>query len=448
MLYIFLYSVFVAINVLMIVWGVLKKDRFFQYPTVAGVTWLSFFAVPVYVSLVHPEKYSNEVLGDGGLYIALIMLCLCSAAGFWGYMKGLQWNNTHNPVELSYRRLFNIGCVLYTIGFISAYKLAQLSGGFINQFTGGGHYGIEWSGDTIKYNFLVKLIYIGLTCALISALKEPTFLKLIVTSSMAIYPLCVVIFLGRRATAASLMFILLLSMMFVRKRCIPRLLFIIIVFFTPLAIYYGPAYRSASQHGLKYGAIKDSIQESKTIDSILSGAYNEFDIFVHYGAVVQNNLLFQYGVSFYNTLVYYYVPRQVVGEEVKASLFLPSAESPADISFDKYGFRAQHGWFATGIYEAFSQFWFLGCLIYYAIGLIYGRLWVKAYINESVSAQLWYILSAYFMAKTIVSSVSGAFAECIYIFICMKIISYYCRSRSETAQDYGAYIQYQMMNMY
>ena len=145
----------------MFVWGLLKKDRVFQYPTIAGVSWLVFFGVQAFASVVNVDKYPSAVLEDGGLIIALVMLCLCAAAGWLGYHRAGKCRRSWTLPEFSVEKIFWGGVVLYSIGFFSAYRLGQLCGGFVQQFTGGGHYGLEWAGAPVKYAFFSQLVYPG-----------------------------------------------------------------------------------------------------------------------------------------------------------------------------------------------------------------------------------------------------------------------------------------------
>ena len=90
----------------MFVWGLLKRDRVFQYPTIAGISWLVFFGVQALGAVRNPGKYPESVLDDGGLIIALIMLCLCAAAGWIGYYHAGRCKRSLRFAELSDKKIF------------------------------------------------------------------------------------------------------------------------------------------------------------------------------------------------------------------------------------------------------------------------------------------------------------------------------------------------------
>ena len=144
----------------MLVWGVMARERFYQYPTIAGAAWL-FYIVPQAVgTLRHPQKLPDAVLKDNALEIALGMCVLCALMGALGYACGKRSGTGVNQPrpEYSMDKLFLAGVVLCVIGYYGAYLLANLSGGFVAHFVRGGSYKLQWRGEPVMYVFISRLM--------------------------------------------------------------------------------------------------------------------------------------------------------------------------------------------------------------------------------------------------------------------------------------------------
>lgn len=432
---ILLYVGFIAIASGMIIWALLEKDRAFQYPAIAGTSWLVYFGVQAFGAIRSPDKYPQAALEDGGLIIALVMLCLCSGAGWLGYYHAGRSRRTLRFGELSDQRLFWGGVVLYGIGFLGAYKLAQLTGGFAQQFSGGGHYGLEWSGAPVRYVFFSQLTYPGLLLVLVSTLRRFSWGKLLVCGLFVLYPLAIALFLGRRSGAGMLASIILLSLYFTKRIRIPRILCAVVPVAAFVVIYYGPAYRSTSQYGLNYDEIAGSVSEVD-LDAVLKGQkYAEFDVMVVWGAAANRSMAFGYGAEFYNNLVSFYVPRQLVGERMKQSLMIRgSGDGVNAVAARVYDWGPHYGSFLTGPYTAFSQFWFFGCLLYYVFGYVFRLLWQAAYERGSLAAQIWYISCIVLIPLSIMSSIISIPARLIYTFAFMWFIGKSCSMPARQSQ--------------
>lgn len=428
-IYILLYVVFIAIASGMLIWALLEKDRVFQYPAIAGTSWLAYFGVQAFGAIQNPHKYPQAVLDDGGLIIALVMLCLCSGAGWLGYYHAGLSRRILRFRKLSGQRLFWGGVILYGIGFLGAYKLAQLTGGFAQQFTGGGHYSLEWAGAPVRYVFFSQLTYPGLLLVLISTLRRFSWGKLLVCGLFVLYPLAVAVFLGRRSSAGMLAGIILLSLYFTKRIQIPRILCVIVPIAAFLVIYYGPAYRSISQYGLHYDEIVNSVAKAD-VGAVWKGQkYTEFDVMVVWGAATNRSLAFGYGADIYNNLVSFYVPRQLVGEEIKRSLMIQGIPDQAKAAVARvYNWGPDYGSFLTGPYTAFSQFWFFGCLLYYVFGYVFRLLWQAAYERRNLAAQIWYISCIVLIPMSIMSSIIAIPAQLVYIVAFMWFIGKSCSS--------------------
>jgi len=391
-----LFTILVALSVAMLAWGLARREHFYQFPTMAGATWLFFMCPQIVGALRNPGKYPNPVLSDHGLETALAMSALCAACGWLGYLHPVA------PPSAGDRRncapsSFLSGVVLYGIGFFGAYKLAELSGGFIHQFTEGGHYALEWRGLPVLYFGIAQMIYPGLMLTLLGALRQPNTAKTVTVALFSIYPVAVSLLLGRRSMTVFLCLIFLFGFFFVRKWTPPRWLFAAALVLGGLFVLIAPQYRALSQFGFRNGEISE-IQVKASVKEVLSGtSYAEFDALVVTAAAVNRTGILDFGKGFYNSTIAQLVPRQLVGEEFKQSLFLKSSDE--DISYKTYRWSIPYGSTPTGPSNAFAEFWFFGALLYYLLGFFSRWLWERA--QTGTETQLWYTIWAMMIPESI-----------------------------------------------
>jgi len=217
-----------------------------------------------------------------------------------------------------------------------------------------------------------------------------------------------------------------LCFLFVKRWHLPRMVFVLLVCMVPLVVYYGGAYRSASQYGIDVDSISESVRSSQTVSAVLAGGFSEFDVAVYYCAAAANEPALNYGAGLSNSLVHNYVPRQIVGESVKNALHINTYVGEAVVQ--RYFWRPKAGSFMTGPCDAFMQFAFFGALYYYLIGYLYARLWKQAYEQQSRCGQLWYIVTIYWMVRSIVASISGVLPLFLYTLVFMYVLTRFCRS--------------------
>jgi hypothetical protein len=396
-----LFGLLIVLASVMLGWGLLRPERFYQYPTLAGGTWICFMGPQITGALRNPDKYPQMVLSDSGLETALLMSIFCIACGWLGYLRPISFRN--RPVSTLYpsRSLFQAGVALYLVGFFGAYKLAQFAGGFISQFTEGGHYEMEWRGLPVLYSAFSQMIYPGLLLTLLATLRHPAAHRIIAVALFSAYPLAVSVLLGRRTTTAFLCLIFLLAFLFVRNWTPPRWMFVSGLAFGSLFILLAPQYREISQYGFRTGEISQ-IQVKASVEGMLNGTvYAEFDALVVTAAAVNRTGILDLGKGFYNSTIAQLIPRQFLGEEFKESLFLKSSKE--DIAYNSYRWSIPYGSTPTGPSNAFSEFWYFGALLYYGIGLFSRLLWERA-VTGSLTARVWYAIWAIMIPESIYGS--------------------------------------------
>jgi hypothetical protein len=427
-----LFLILAALSLRCFMWGLSKPDRLYQFPTLFGAAWLFYMVPQILGSVRNPEKYPQAVLSDGGLELALLMCIACIQAAWSGYFRTKVGRPavTKRPSRLQYSdaRIFLAGILLYAIGFLGAYLLASLAGGFIQQFTEGGHYSLEWSGMPVIYVFLAQLIYPGLLFVYLAYLHRPTLIRAGVALLFSLYPIATTLFLGRRAMTLQLLLIALLGLFFIKRWAPPRPLVIIGVAAMAFFVVIAPQYRTVAQYGLNAEALRE-IEVQSTFDDIVSGStYAEFDSLVVSAAAVSSELTFGYGASFYNAVIAQLVPRQFVGEGFKNSLMIelpPLITDPGRM----YSWTLPYGSNPTGVANAISEFWFLGAFIYYFLAAAIRKLWESASHEASLASQIWYVTFSLLIPVSVIGSLYILPGQILAIYIFLAPLLWFARAR-------------------
>ena len=371
------------------IWGVMQKNRYYQFPTPFCATWLLYFGPQAIGATVNKGKYPASLHADHGLELALFFCILCIIAGLVGYACGGRTKRKlFHFKSYSCDRIFIAGIIVYTVGLWGAYELAQLCGGLVAQFTQGGHYGLEWRGAPVKYSFFARLVCPGFLLILLPTLRRPSVFRWTIVCLCLAYPLAVTVFLGRRGMTAVIAIMVLFSAFFVRRWAPPRVVFALLLVLAAVGVVVAPAYRAKAQYGL-------SMQELETMDArgiladTLSGeSIGEFDVIVYGCAAANRGLAFDYGVNIFNSVIRALVPRQLVGQDVKNSLYLLPRKNVWALTQYYYGWSIPYGSNSTGPFSAFSAFWFFGCAFYFFLGFLYRCLWSAAYSKGNVAAPM------------------------------------------------------------
>jgi hypothetical protein len=415
-----LFFVLVALSARCFIWGLLKPDRLYQFPTLFGAAWLFYIVPQALGAVTNPDKYPAWMASDGALELALLMCAMCVQAGWMGYHRrgpknGVGAAPQAAPIRYSDSRLFIAAIGLYVAGMYAAYMLAELTGGFVEQFSGGGHYALEWRGLTVRYVFFTQLIYLGLAIAWPVYLYRPSLMRAIVLALFSIYPVATTIFLGRRAATAFMLLIIFVGLYLARRWIPPRP--VVLAGFVLMAIYVvmAPQYRTITQYGIDMERLRE-VQIETSLANVISGReYAEFDALVAVVASLNRDKSFTLGTGFYNATIGQLVPRQLVGDEIKDALTIDiwgdeESATPIDIPF---------GSNPTGVANAFVEFWFFGILLYYFGAMAVRRVWDAALESGNFSAQIWYLVIAPIIPISVVGSllvIPGQLLGC-YAFI-------------------------------
>jgi hypothetical protein len=379
------YWLFAASCALLLWQGFRERDGMLQFPFLAGAVF-SFYLF----SQASGLYFSHASLPAGAFAGTLFMFSLCAVCCWLGWRAGgrITWRRT---AMYDSGRVFLCGVVLILVSWAATYKLAELSGGLRAHFSTEGGYSYQWSGLPVRYAFFAQFGGPALVLFLMAYFARPSGLRAAFCAMTCILPLVNIVVLGRRSMGITLGLQLLLAYYFYRRK-LPRRFFLPLLAPVALVILYVvPSYRVHSQLGADHskimeidvgGTIRRKLAPSE-VDAVANATYAV-------GAVTE---LGRYGLGtgFWDGLVGYWVPRQIVGEEFKASLQIRRT-NPDAARLLVYGHARPPHEFYTGPAAMYCELWYFGAAFYVLLGLMFRVLWDSATRGANPPAQALYMI--------------------------------------------------------
>lgn len=374
----FLLFIFTMICFIIISWGLIKPDRMIQFP---------FLSAAVFIGWMLPQLLglsSNPFLPKGGLEKTIFMAILCVGASWIGY------NFNRRPARLfKWRfdrwRLIRSSAALSLLGAFFFYQVSLLAADVTAEVGG------QWTGIITIYVFMGRLLTIGMVIALILYLNKPSGLTLLILLFDLMFYLDRIIIKARRADMVELGMMLFMSLWFYRHWLPPRWAMVTVLIVGTLVINSIGDYRSTmlgSDQTTWSGAGISQILEINYIGNLMDLASgdarnDELTNAVMNIEAADRQFSFDFGLTYWNSIVNYYVPGQWVGKDVKQS-FMIDFGNPAYSEFRHIPYT---GTTSTGISDAFLSFWYLGAIKFFLIGFIMSR-WYKAAVQGNIVAQM------------------------------------------------------------
>lgn len=330
----------------------------FQAPFLFSIAALVMH-VPQFSSIILNPSYNNNIL-----YNLTFVMISCFISFSLGWEKAMQ-KDMKSCYDLNFASSKFIMLLLFFIGLYASYKN---SGVWMNTLD---------SEERTKFIIFVNLstfldlsFFYAITY-IISKKKITLFTFLIIIISSFFY-LNSIFLLARRAVFLKLILALTLMISFIKPKIYSKIKWVILIIF----IVGNIASSSISEYRTNL-----STKNDLTIDYIenFKNSFNMQDLSV--GMDLGNaalaidycykNNTYNFALANWNDFVSLYVPRFLVGEKFKNSLMF-------DFEHKKYASSLTHGVTTlTGYYDAFSSFGYLGFILFYFLGFLLGRIWVK-----------------------------------------------------------------------
>jgi hypothetical protein len=356
----------------------LLRNRPFELPFFAAAV-TSAFAIPQLIGLYRSPV--NEV-SEVGLGKTIFMTCLCIVMLRIGWTRGCASVNA-SAVHPSfyYARLIYWAGILAVIGCWGNWMLRSLPEEVLNQS--------QWSGLPVAYLFFANALTYAYALSLNIWLRCRAKTALVVIAIACVVYFAVIVFAGRRQPAAEFILIPASTIWLVKGKVAPRIFPVVAILVMVLFMHSTGDYRSAAG-AAKKGATWEQARSIPYVGNLLT--------ILQYGGPELTNAVmrvdaagrsgrYDLGLSVWNAMVFNYVPRQIVGSEIKNALMF---DLP-DVEYETFGYTGATGTTWTGFANAFASFGYFGCLIFYFIAWVMGRIYSRA-CDDDLTAQVVYSL--------------------------------------------------------
>ena len=405
----------------LLTWGLIRKDRVYQYPFFMGAIFIAFIQPQITALVGNPG-----VVNQNALERVLLVSCLCVAASWLGYQlkPNASWI-TRFHVLIDERRLLEAGLILLGIGYACDFVLSKIP----IQVTAAG----TWTGPATILLFFAQVIYIAFAIFLLRLLQRPSVANVIWVALASIQPLNAIIFAGRRQPAMTFLIIVGLCFWLVRRSVPPRWFFIIaiaaLVYVIPVVGQLrGDFWILVFQRDWR--AIIDASQQS--FNTLQGGEILELRNAAVLMDAAEKSGQYGFGTGFWDSLIFQYVPGQLVGYEVKNSLQFNWTQYNLT---EMYGYVMSTGTTPTGIGDSFVEFSYFGCLTFALIAYLFRSLWIPVvYLNSTVS-QLLYIGLVSPAMVGVTHGIGRFIQEAFFQFIVVSWIRYYARVKDPVSSS-------------
>lgn len=414
----------VVLSASIIAWGMQERTRIYQLPFLASLVVL-LYVCPSFAAICDSAEFAQH---QGALSGTLLMT-MFSLAGVWiGFQKGAAIPVGERPArEPNYDRVFWGGVGLGGVSLAAYAMLGRMTGGGVTGwFNAESTYAVALEGPIVLLKLFTTLIYPALMMVFVSAAESRLARRYLVFGVLCLVPLANMLLLGRRSETMRFGFILLLGAYFYRGIVLPRIAILAGAPLALVAILVAPAYRHQSE-----GGVLDRLANIETAE-ILEGFFEKGSSEVRNGIYIlgayEATAGYRFGTTYYNGLVRTVVPRFIVGDEFKKALYI--GEDVRDqTTLAVYGWKRAVYSFPFGPSVAFEQFWYLGCLVYAAIGFGMGVLWRRAHLG--IACQVLYAILIIPSMITLLTDQTNFFTAVFYTFALVGPVLIWCTRPAE-----------------
>lgn len=377
--------ILIVIGVSQITWALRRDAGVLEYPFLIGCVYIAWLAPQAYRVSHLPTLPQQAVNG------MLVMLCLCSIAGYVGYMRaGGGWHP--NKTKLDGHKLVRAAIIMAAIGAWFFWKLSRLP----EEDLARG----QWAGRPVLYLFFANFLVYAWFIALAVYLHTGTRLALIPLAIAIPFFVERIIISARRGQTIEIVLGSLALVWFGRKWHPPKALVvfalpIVVILINGIGIYRGTVFAQAS-YGVTRGVLEDIGQRVANGVHEVAGNVDKLILPEEFPELLNATMCiysiethgdYDVGMSLWNSFVRTFVPGQLLGYEFKQGLYLPD-QPKLDA---RLGYQPPTGSTFLGITDAFASFYYFGCLNFFAIGYAMRYLWENA-VRGGFTHQLVYAI--------------------------------------------------------
>jgi hypothetical protein len=396
-------------------WGVIRIERIYQYPFFMGIMFTSFILPQAFSLISNPGEISQTALEN-----VLLMSCLCAVACWIGYASkpNRKWLAKLNVIT-DERKLFQAGIALMLQGLFFNFLLSRTT------IQTSASMGNNWTGPATIYLFLGQVINIAFGLFLLRFLKHPKLTNLIYVLISG-WPLLSSVLGGRRQPTMTFVIIIGFSLWLVYRCLPPRILIISAIFIAIFIIPVLGELRGGFWDLLLSGNWTEVLSlVQKTFAQQQKGEILELRNAAVFIDATKTTGMYGYGSGWWDSIVFQYVPGQIVGYEFKNSLQF-NLITPETLE-NLYGYKIPTGSTPTGIGDSFKEFGYLGCLIFALMGYIFKHLWISAVYQKSTFSMILYMGLVSPAMVGLTHGIGRFLQESIFQFIFLSLVGYYSK---------------------
>lgn len=369
----------IIICICLLGWGVIRIERIYQYPFFMGSMFTSFILPQAFALIDNPGILRPEAVEN-----VLFMSCLCAAACWIGYSAkpNRKWLAKLNFV-VDERKLFQAGIALMIQGLFFSFLLSR------TPIQASESVGNNWTGPATIYTFFAQVINIAFAIFILQTLKQPKIINIICTLISG-WPLLTSVLLGRRQPTMTFLIIIGLSLWLVHRYIPPRWLVITSVLLITVLIPVLGELRGDFWNLVLSGKWQEIVSASQNaFETQQKGEILELRNAAVFIDASGKTGMYGYGSGWWDSIVFQYVPGQIVGYEFKNSLQfkLITQETLEKL----YGYTIPTGSTPTGIGDSFTEFGYFGCLVFALIAYLFKNLWISSVYQQSTISRLLYM---------------------------------------------------------
>ncbi|CAD7044334.1 hypothetical protein REJC140_03807 [Pseudorhizobium endolithicum] len=368
---VFLVACVFAVTVALLGSGMLARGRIYEFPFLVGAITFGFILPQL------PGVAMDDFLPDHAFARTATFTLMCLFMSWYG------WSRRKTPffvfrIDFDESRLLIAAALLSAAGAYFYLKLSRLPGDLV--------IGVQMSGVPVIYIFFSRLLSYGMVIAALCTARRPSWLSASILAFGLIFYLDRIIVTGKRAEAVELLIIFALALWFYRGVAAPRVLAVAGLLLGTLLMNSMGDYRTITQ--ANNAPIWDDVRRIDVIGNfqeVMQQGGEEMRNAIRRIEHTTDTMQFDYGKFHWNSLIFSYVPAQVVGADFKQSMMLDEPPGSRDYS-------PVLGTTETGMADAFQSFWYFGAFKFFLLAYVMRGVWITANRGE-FAAQFVYSLS-------------------------------------------------------
>jgi hypothetical protein len=416
----------IALTAALLLRGVLRHQDILRFPFLAAAVMAGWF-IPQAIGLSE-----NELLPEGGFALTMLVAIL----GLGGTVLGgreVQGGPRATLQEYDVPRLLVVSLVLSVIGIGAEYLILNTHTDD-NTIASG-----QATGIVTIYFFFMQCQYYGLMIALLALLRSFSWSFLSVVTIDIMMILGIIFYGGRRGPATELGLILGSAFWFQRRLLPPRIMVAAVLIVASLLVNSIGDYRrlatktNVNEHRLPtiseimeldlFGHMDDEIDSGSHEITNAVGSH-EVTNAIYDIAATANNTNFDFGLVYWNYLVFRYIPAQIVGRDIKDALTVGNWDN----AWEVFQYKPHVGTSHTGFSDSFCAFWLLGPLVFVMIAAILQRWWRDAMLGD-FRAKVLYGVTISIAAESISHGTCWFFAYLPELFLLVLPLLYWARKQ-------------------